>query len=118
MVYRHYLEKYLLGINEPLDMPTVSLLTSLIVNKLPAFTSNENSEHIDVDVKNEVTETMSAYASISAILSLEATTLTAKDNYATLFKVGSKLGSVVSDRLSLSRLDSPAKSNGATYFWE
>ena len=111
------LEKYLLGINKPLNMPTVSLLTSLIVNKLPAFTSNENSEHIDVDVKNEVTETMSAYASISAILSLEATTLTAKDNYANLFKVGSKLGSVVSDRLSLSRLDSPAKSNGATYFW-
>ncbi len=111
------LEKYLLGITEPLNMPTVGVLKDMVVNKLPAFTSNENSEHIPLDIKNEVTETMTAYASISAILSLESTTLSEKDNYANLFKVGSKLGSTLSDRISLSRLDNPAKSSGATYFW-
>lgn len=111
------LEKYLLGIDEALKMPTVATLEKIITNKLPAFIGTEKASFIPVNTKNEVTEAMRVYAGISSILSLESQSLSEKDNFANLFKVGSTLGSSLKDRVTLSRLDNPANSQAATYFW-
>jgi hypothetical protein len=113
-------EKYFLGMSTA-NSPTVGTLTSIMLDRLqPTFTNMDKGQILaGVDnATSTVTSAMRSYAGISGILSLESSTLTDKDNFATLFKVGSSVGAnAPSDRLSLSLAGVQNASKTKVSYW-
>jgi hypothetical protein len=110
-------EKYIL------DMTTenslfVSTLTGMMLNQLqPTFTNEDVTLQPLPNENATVTSAMRSRAGIYGILSLEASTLRDKDNFANLFKVGSSVGKAPSDRIVLSKLDVANTSKTRLGFW-
>lgn len=100
-------EKFVLGVSDPMRSPTINMMLQLLKNDLrPTLTTdNTFNSPLPSQFSAEVTQTMRAYAGITAVLGLESTTLADKDNFATLFKVGTSVGAVAGDRTVLTQID-------------
>lgn len=97
--------------------PVAFTLLSILGNQLPGRVYKDDAI---LKSRNPVTidSRLTTYAAISAVLGLESASLDERDNYATLFKVGSSLGqNVPKDRLSLSPLGSVKNSSARMSFW-
>lgn len=112
-------EKYVLGMT-PETSIFANTVTEIMFDKLtPALIGETGMLHMFKDPKAEasVTSLVRVYAGISAILNLEASTLTEKDNFANLFKVGSSLGQAPDDRVALSPLGVSETSKTRISYW-
>ncbi|MFV3408454.1 hypothetical protein ACNH6C_07590 [Bdellovibrio bacteriovorus] len=110
-------EKYILGMS-PENSLFVNTITGMMLDQLQPTFSNEDVTLQPIQgEKATVTASMRFYAGIYGILNLEASTLRDKDNFATLFKVGSSLGKAPSDRTALSQLGVSEKSKTRLSFW-
>lgn len=110
-------EKYLLQMS-PENSLFVNTITGMMLDKLTPTFTNENVTLQPVsDEKVNVTPSMRFYAGVYGILNLEASTLRDKDNFATLFKVGSSVGHTPSDRVSLSQLGVSDQSKTRVSYW-
>ncbi len=110
-------EKYVLGM-KPENSIVVNTFANLILDEAQPTFTNANAVLFPIEgQKNEVSPTMAAYAGIFGILNLEAKTLQDKDNFATLFKVGSSIGAAPTDRVALSLLGVSEQSKTRLTFW-
>jgi len=110
-------EKYILGMDTPNSL-YVNLMTGMMLDKLqPTFTNADVRLEPVPNAKATVTASMRAYAGIYSILSLEASTLRDKDNFANLFKVASSVGKGPTDRLVLTQLGTSDQSKARVGFW-
>lgn len=110
-------EKYALGMKSENSL-FVNLITGMLLDNIqPSFTNDKVTFFPLQGEKASVTSAMRSYAGIYSILNLEASTLRDKDNYATLFKVGSSVGKAPQDRLALSQLGVSDNSATRLSFW-
>lgn len=110
-------EKYLLQMSAENSL-FVNTITGMMLDQLtPTFTNEDVMLQPISGEKATVTPSMRFYAGIYGILNLEASTLRDKDNFATLFKVGSSVGQTPADRVSLSQLGVSNQSKTRVSFW-
>lgn len=100
-------EKFVLGVSDPMRSPTINMMLQLLKNDLrPTLTTdNTFNSPLPSQFSADVTQNMRAYAGITAVLGLESTTLADKDNFATLFKVGTSVGATAADRAVITQID-------------
>ncbi len=110
-------EKYILDMTTDTSL-FVNTLTGMMLNQLqPTFTNENVTLQPLPNEKATVTSAMRSRAGIYGILGLEASTLRDKDNFASLFKVGSSVGSAPNDRTVLSKLGISNTSKTRLGFW-
>lgn len=110
-------EKYLMGM-QPNQSLILNTFKSIFLNNLqPTFSLPNAPFQAASGLQANVTAAIRAYAGISAILSLEVSTLRDTDNFANLFKVANVVGTPPSDRISLTQLGvSKASQAGMSYY--
>lgn len=97
--------------------PITGTIAGILMNKLPGRILKPDGI---LESKNEVsiTSLLTSYAAITAVLGLEADSISQTDNFANLFKVGSSLGNTApQDRVSLSPLGAVKNSQARISFW-
>ncbi|UOF01095.1 zinc-dependent metalloprotease [Bdellovibrio reynosensis] len=110
-------EKYTLG-KRPEESLYVNTVTGMMLDELqPTFTNDKVALHPIEGATSTITPAMTTYAAIYSIFNLEAATLRDQDNFASLFKVGSSIGSAPTDRIALSQLGVSESSTTRLSFW-
>jgi hypothetical protein len=109
-------EKYTEIMNDQGLSPITSTLGQVLTNTLQARRYMDDGLAKDSTAITP-TNSMTIYAGVSAILSLEAETIDQKDNFANLFKFGSSIGKAPKDRLALSPVGTVAKSSAGISYW-
>ncbi|MBC7369976.1 MAG: zinc-dependent metalloprotease [Bdellovibrionaceae bacterium] len=110
-------EKYFMQLT-PQTSLYVATATGMLMNDLKPTFTNAHAVLQPIDNANaEVSSEMRAYSGIYSILGLQATTLRDQDNFANLFKVGSSVGILPGDRISLSQLGVSEDSKVKINYW-
>ncbi len=113
-------EKYFIGRSSE-ESVVSQTLSQVLTNNLQPTVTNFDRGAILVPVTSTTStssSTMRSYAGISAVLSLQSTTLDEKDNFANLFKVGSSNGAKApTDRVALANLGVANDSSARVSYW-
>jgi hypothetical protein len=110
-------EKFVLQMTPENSLIMRSLRSTLADNMTSVLFVDGGIARAPINVAPETSELMRYFTIMSSAVFLEADTLEDKDNFASLFRVGSSLNAPPKDRLVITKSDQDPKSRGALKFW-